>query len=189
MSLSNKQRAFVEAYLANGFNATKAAITAGYSEKTAYSQGSRLLRNVEVSAAIEARMKELSMSADEAMYRLSQQGRGSLATFMGLSVPELKEHPDAHLLHKVKVTARIIPTRDKDKEPEREETIEYEIYNAQSALTAVLKEQHLRAGEATEITDDASFTDEDRASRITALLDRARARRDGRAGAADADRG
>lgn len=34
-------------------NATQAAIRAGYSEKTAYSQGQRLLKNVEVAEAIE----------------------------------------------------------------------------------------------------------------------------------------
>lgn len=39
---------FVNEYLKNGNNATQAAISAGYSEKTAYSQGSRLLKSVEV---------------------------------------------------------------------------------------------------------------------------------------------
>jgi phage terminase small subunit len=39
---------FVTEYLKNGNNATQAAIAAGYSEKTAYSQGSRLLKSVEV---------------------------------------------------------------------------------------------------------------------------------------------
>ena len=33
--LTAKQQAFCESYVANGFNATQAAITAGYSEKTA----------------------------------------------------------------------------------------------------------------------------------------------------------
>ena len=47
-----RQEAFVREY-AIDLNATKAAIRAGYSEKTAYSQGQRLLKNVEVSAAIE----------------------------------------------------------------------------------------------------------------------------------------
>ena len=153
MALSNKQQAFVEAYLANGFNATKAALEAGYSEKTTRSQGSRLLTNVDVLAQIETRMKALAMSADEAMMRLSQQGRGRLTDFAGLSVAELKEHPQAHLLHKLKVTTRTIQSFGKDKEPEREETVEYEIYNAQSALLAVLREQHLRAGEATDRFD------------------------------------
>lgn len=39
---------FVTEYLKNGNNATQAAIAAGYSEKTASSQGSRLLKSVEV---------------------------------------------------------------------------------------------------------------------------------------------
>ncbi|MFB0847325.1 terminase small subunit [Paenibacillus oleatilyticus] len=39
---------FVTEYLKNGNNATLAAIAAGYSEKTAASQGSRLLKSVEV---------------------------------------------------------------------------------------------------------------------------------------------
>jgi phage terminase small subunit len=44
---SERRRAFVQAYLANGHNATRAAIAAGYSAKTAASQGQRLLKNVE----------------------------------------------------------------------------------------------------------------------------------------------
>ncbi|WP_339245891.1 terminase small subunit [Paenibacillus sp. FSL R10-2796] len=39
---------FVTEYIKNGNNATQAAIAAGYSEKTASSQGSRLLKSVEV---------------------------------------------------------------------------------------------------------------------------------------------
>lgn len=39
---------FVTEYLKNGNNATQAAIAAGYSEKTAASQGSRLLKSVEI---------------------------------------------------------------------------------------------------------------------------------------------
>ncbi len=51
MSLTPRQARFVEEYLLD-LNATQAAIRAGYSKKTAYSQGERLLRNVEVAAAV-----------------------------------------------------------------------------------------------------------------------------------------
>ena len=44
-----RREAFVQAYLANGHNATQAAITAGYSAKTAYSKGQQLLKRVETS--------------------------------------------------------------------------------------------------------------------------------------------
>ena len=49
--LTSKQARFIEEYLID-LNATQAAIRAGYSEKTAYSQGEGLLRNVDVAAAV-----------------------------------------------------------------------------------------------------------------------------------------
>lgn len=52
--LTEKQRRFVEEYLID-LNATQAAIRAGYSVKTAYSQGQRLLKKVEV----QNRIKEI----------------------------------------------------------------------------------------------------------------------------------
>ena len=50
--LTLKQRKFVEAY---ADNATAAALAAGYSPKTAYSQGQRLLKNVDIITAIKKR--------------------------------------------------------------------------------------------------------------------------------------
>ncbi len=52
-----KQAEFVRQYLVD-LNATAAAIRAGYSERTAKSQGQRLLTNVDVSAAIAAAQAE-----------------------------------------------------------------------------------------------------------------------------------
>ena len=49
--MTPKQEAFVQEYLID-LNATQAAIRAGYSKKTANEQGSRLLANVKISAAI-----------------------------------------------------------------------------------------------------------------------------------------
>jgi phage terminase small subunit len=59
MSLTAKRQAFVREYPID-LNATKAAIRAGFSEKTAYSQGQRLLKNVEVAAAIQKALAERS---------------------------------------------------------------------------------------------------------------------------------
>lgn len=58
--MTPKQEAFVSEYLID-LNATQAAIRAGYSAATAYSQGQRLLKDVEISAAIEKAMAERSM--------------------------------------------------------------------------------------------------------------------------------
>jgi phage terminase small subunit len=55
-----RKRLFVEAYIQNGGNATEAAKKAGYSKATAYSQGSRLLKDVEVQKALEGRQEKLA---------------------------------------------------------------------------------------------------------------------------------
>ena len=61
--MNSKQQAFVEAYCCNGFNATQAAITAGYSEKTAKEQGHRLLTNVHIKEAVDAFKAKASKKA------------------------------------------------------------------------------------------------------------------------------
>ncbi len=50
--MTPKQERFVQEYTIDS-NATQAAIRAGYSAKTAYSQGQRLLSHVEIKAAIQ----------------------------------------------------------------------------------------------------------------------------------------
>lgn len=62
--LSERQSRFLEEYLANP-NATEAAKRAGYSEKTAYSQGQRLLKNVEIKNALGTRVEKAIITADE----------------------------------------------------------------------------------------------------------------------------
>ena len=78
--LNDKQRVFIEAYV-RSWNATQAAIAAGYSEQTAYAQGSRLLKNVEIKAEIERRVEDLSMSEAEVLTRLTEQARGDMGQF------------------------------------------------------------------------------------------------------------
>lgn len=73
--LTPKRKAFADAYLANGMNATQAAIEAGYSERTARSQGNRLLTFVDVQDYIRGRTEALSkeriVSGDEVLAFLS----------------------------------------------------------------------------------------------------------------------
>lgn len=61
--LTDKQRQFCHEYIVD-FNATQAAIRAGYSEKTAYSHGQRLLKNVEVSDYINKLKEEKIKNCD-----------------------------------------------------------------------------------------------------------------------------
>lgn len=81
VKLTTRQRLFVEAYLANP-NATEAAIKAGYSEKTAYSIGQRLLKNVEIAAAVEKRVTEAAMGADEVLHELADIARADWREFL-----------------------------------------------------------------------------------------------------------
>jgi phage terminase small subunit len=57
MALTEKQRRFVAEYLID-LNATQAAIRAGYSEKTAGSQGFDLLKKPEIADAIHSAMQD-----------------------------------------------------------------------------------------------------------------------------------
>jgi len=79
VALSAKQQRFCDEYLID-LNATQAAIRSGYSKKTAYSQGQRLLKNVEAKNYIEARMaekeKELIADQDEVLKYLTKVLRG-----------------------------------------------------------------------------------------------------------------
>lgn len=61
MALNEKQKRFVEEYLVD-INATQAAIRAGYSERTARSQGQRLLTNADIQAAIQEAREAASNS-------------------------------------------------------------------------------------------------------------------------------
>ena len=56
MALTAKQKAFVREYLVD-LNATQAAIRAGYSKRSAYSTGQRMLKNDEVQKAIQKAQK------------------------------------------------------------------------------------------------------------------------------------
>ena len=58
--LTAQQRAFVEEYVRNGGHGTKAAITAGYSERTADVQASRLLTKPKIREAMNKDTVELA---------------------------------------------------------------------------------------------------------------------------------
>lgn len=70
--MTPKQQAFVQEYLID-LNATQAAIRAGYSEATAYSQGQRLLKNVGVASAVaEAQSERAEKCGIDAQWVLNE---------------------------------------------------------------------------------------------------------------------
>ncbi|MDV2934166.1 terminase small subunit, partial [Enterococcus faecalis] len=69
---NNKQEQFAKEYLID-LNATQAAIRAGYYSKTAYSQGQRLLKNVEIQTRISELMNERSRRTEITADRVIQE--------------------------------------------------------------------------------------------------------------------
>jgi phage terminase small subunit len=81
MALSKKRQLFVEEYLIS-FNATEAAINAGYSKKTAASIGWENLRIPEIANIISQRLEASAMSADEVIMRLAEQARAGHSKYI-----------------------------------------------------------------------------------------------------------
>lgn len=79
--MNERQKHFADEYIISK-NATQSAILAGYSEKTAYSIGQRLLKNVEISEYIKKRTEELfderSMTIAEALAISASIARGDV---------------------------------------------------------------------------------------------------------------
>jgi phage terminase small subunit len=81
-ALTPKQQRFVGEYLIDA-NATKAAVRAGYSERTANQQGPRLLEHPGIAAAIDAakvrRSEKLEVDAEFVLQRLVEEANADLA--------------------------------------------------------------------------------------------------------------
>lgn len=76
--MTPKQKMFTEEYLVD-LNSTRAAKRAGYSPQSAYSQGQRLLKNVEIQKAIKERqfekLQQLSITQDDVLAGLLSEAK------------------------------------------------------------------------------------------------------------------
>jgi hypothetical protein len=109
--LTFRQRLFVAAYLgAAGGNGAEAARIAGFSHPNV--QAVRLLANVSIRAAIDARLASAAMSADEVLARLSDLAAGSLGDFLAIDargnyrvdLAKARRNGKLHLLRELKPT-------------------------------------------------------------------------------------
>jgi len=140
MGLSNKQKVFIEGYL-ECWNGTKAARQAGYAHPSV--QASRLLRNIKVQEAIDERLTEKCMSADEVLMRLADMGRGDIRDFVlvredgSWTIDWESARGQTHLIKSVRDTKH---------------GLVFEIYDAQAALEKIgrahglFKERHELSG-------------------------------------------
>ena len=143
------QQRFVDAYLTNP-NATQAAIKAGYSEKTARSQGQRLLTNVDIRAAIdEARKAAAERARTDATRVLEEVAAvafsdiGHILDFSG-PAPRLRpvnEIPEAarRAIASIKLKRY---TEGKGDQAREAEVLELRLWNKNDALDKLMK--HLR---------------------------------------------
>lgn len=176
--LTDKQQAFVNAYLTT-WNATKAAIKAGYAETTAYSQGSRLLKHAEISEAIRQRIEESKLSADETLLSLAEIARGDMSDFFTVygKVPVLdfekaKNNGKLGLIKKLTM---------------KEDSISFELYDKQAALNTFAK-HHGLLNDKIDITIDINIMiefvqamqeiGEDAESILRRMIEKARAKQD-----------
>lgn len=115
--LTPKQEAFVEYYILRR-NAKEAAVLAGYSENGAKQQGQYLLTTVNIQTAIQRRLKEKCLSADDVLGRLSDQAFASPEDFFDvtedggfkLNLKKAEERKKLHLIRKLSYNAQGQPT-------------------------------------------------------------------------------
>jgi phage terminase small subunit len=137
--LSPQRLAFVDAYFELNFNATKAAIKAGYSERSAYSQGQRLLKNADVAAEIKRRLSDRVMGEHEAYALMSDIARGTIEDFISIrhgglngwqiDLDKAQKAGKLHLVKKIK--------------EHKDGTIEVELYAKDAALRDIGKHHGL----------------------------------------------
>lgn len=130
--MNTKQTVFVNEYLIC-WNSAEAARRAGYNGKSNVI-GPRLLADVSIKAEIEARVKDLLMSADEALIRLSEHARGDLGEFADIQlIGDLKKHPKSSLVKKLTTDVY------EDKNGKVHYKTHFELYDAQSALDKIMR--------------------------------------------------
>lgn len=181
---ARKRRVFIDEYL-KCWNGAEAARRAGYAPASARQTAYDLLTKPDILAAIDERLKQSAMSADEVLARLTDQARGNMQPFIEVSDDGFAsldfssdEAKDAlHLIKRIRTKrSRRMVGKGEQAEPWQDESVELEIYDSQRALETLAK-YHGLLGDKDE--DGNPLTDEQRIARVITILDGARARRAG----------
>jgi len=141
--LNRAQEVFVSEYL-SCFNATAAYLVAYPKGKrdSARANASRLIAEDNVKQVIQDRMKEIHMSADEALKRMADIARGDIGdlvnAFGAIDLAEAKRKGLTHLIKKVKQRT-VTKMGKKDEDDVEIHDLEVETYSAKDALETILK--------------------------------------------------
>lgn len=133
IKLTPKQKKFADLYVGEcNLNATRAAIAAGYSEKTAYAIGSENLKKPVIRQYIDEQLAKTVASPSEVLSILTAQAKASIADVLDengeLDLKDAKKRGVDRLIKKLKVR-KIRNTRT----DEVETVYEYEIHDPQAA--------------------------------------------------------
>lgn len=183
--LTPKQKAFIDAYVgeARG-NATKAARIAGYADPEV--SGWQNKQKAVVADAIREILAERTLKSEQVLDLLTQHANADLSPFLiaygpdefavDLSTPLAKAN--IHLLKSVKKKTKSGGSGEK---AWRESEIEIVLHDPQAAAVHLGRYHKLFTDKAdiTSAGQPITLSDEERATRAMALLDAARARRDG----------
>ena len=138
--LTTRQRLFIEEYLRT-FNATAAAIAAGYSEKSARAIGHENLTKPDIAGEIQRRLSEMTMSADEVLLRTADIARGDLPAYITadgpIDIAALKWWGKGHLLKRYERQRRVTTTKGGDEYETT--TTEFELYTADAAHDRIMR--------------------------------------------------
>lgn len=143
-----KQEAFVNHYLTNGGNGTKAARDAGYagSEHTLAQVAYENLRKPEIASRVRERLDGLAATANEVLYLLGDHLRADVADLHDCFLPDgtldlkaAKQLGVSRLVKKIRTNSR--ETTREDGTVERFVTTELELHDAQGAAR-VLADLH-----------------------------------------------
>jgi phage terminase small subunit len=165
MKLNPKQERFVQEYLVD-LNATQAAIRAGYSEKTASSQGERLLRNVEVKRLIQegqkAKAKALDISKEKILKELARIAFSNITNVMdwndnGMHLIDSVDLPEdvSATVAEVVIKTKYVKSEDDDRPDEMILERKVKLYDKQKALELLGK--HIGLFEKKEAETDKPF--------------------------------
>jgi hypothetical protein len=100
-SLTPKQRAFVDAYIASNFNGTAAARKVGY--KFPSVEASRLLTIAKVNAAVSERISDVAMSANEVLRRYANYAQFDVSEFIRVPTQEVTSLEDDEVYDKARL--------------------------------------------------------------------------------------
>lgn len=183
--LTDKQLRFCDEYMLD-YNATRAAIEAGYSKSTAYSIGSENLKKPEIKARIEFLKTDIQRLAGVSKLRTVQELRKiAYSSIEHLHKTWIEKTEFENLSSDQKAAIQTIDTKIIQKNIGTNEkpdivNIEYvkiTLYNKQSALDSLSKMFGYNAAEKVDLTtngESLNLSPEDREKRIADLMNKAK---------------